>query len=132
MEIWLCPVKTRSWQKIREAKIFGAPTKILKIMKQVKIGDILVICIISPKKGIIAVCKTISEVYVDNTDLWGKDRYPLRINLEIVYQFENILPFGLVYGGSLNKNITVEPFLKNIWITKMSEKQYLTISKNFK
>lgn len=38
----------------------------------------------SVRYGIVAVCRVVSEVYEDNKDIWGKDRYPLRVRIEFV------------------------------------------------
>jgi len=128
MNIWLCPVKPKSWRIIRNAKIFGAPRHASRIMSQVKPSDLLVFHVLKPINGIVAVCRVTSEVYEDHQDIWGKDRYPLRVRIEFVPNFQrdesNPIPISFFFGKPSNKEVKVEPYLKNIWITKVSQEQY--------
>jgi len=128
MNVWLCPVKPKSWRAIRTAKIFGAPRHASKTMRQVKAGDLLVFHVLKPINGIIAVCKVTSEVYEDLQDIWGKDRYPLRVRIEFLPDFlreeNDLVPISSFFGKPSNKEVKVEPYLKNIWITKVSKEQY--------
>jgi len=61
MNVWLCPVKPKSWRPIKTAKIFGAPRHASKTMRHVKPGDLLVFHVLKPINGIIAVCKVTAE-----------------------------------------------------------------------
>lgn len=128
MNVWLCPVKRKSWRLISRYNVFGAPRNARKIMKQVKAGDLLVFHILRPTNGIVAICRVVSDFYEDNKDIWGKYQYPLRVKLETVRDFlkeaREPLPLSCVYGGNSHSNFVVEPFLKNVWITKIGENQY--------
>lgn len=128
MNVWLCPIKPKSWRTIKRAKIFGAPRHASKIMHQVKPGDLLVFHVLKPINGIIAVCKVTSEVYEDLQDIWGKNRYPLRVRIELLPNFlrdeSKPIPISSFFGKTSNKEVKVEPYLKNIWVTKVSREQY--------
>jgi hypothetical protein len=135
MNIWLCPVKPKSWRTIRHAKVFGAPRHALKIMSHVKPGDLLVFHVLKPINGIIAACKVTSQVYEDYEDIWGKDRYPLRVRIEFLPNFQrnenNPIPISAIFGKPSKKEVKVEPYLKNIWITKVTQEQYQILKDNF-
>lgn len=128
MNVWLCPIKRRSWQLIRRYNVFGAPNNAHKIMADVKIGDLLIIYLIRPANTIVAIYSIVSELHVENRDIWGRDRYPLRFNLEIfrdlVKEGYDPLPLSCIYGGNSRSNLSIEPFFKNIWLTKIGENQY--------
>lgn len=128
MNVWLCPVKPKSWRTIKTAKIFGAPRHASKIMRQVKSDDLLVFHVFTPINGITAVCKVTSQVYEDFKDIWGKDRYPLRVRIEFLPNFQrdenNPIPISSIFGKPSKKEVRVEPYLKNIWITKVTQEQY--------
>jgi len=128
MNVWLCPVKPKSWRIIKTAKIFGAPRHAFKIMSQVRTGDLLIFHVFKPLNGIVAACKVTSEVYEDNQNIWGKARYPLRVRIEFVPNFlrdeSNPIPLSSFFGNPSNKEVKVEPYLKNIWITKVTQEQY--------
>jgi predicted RNA-binding protein len=100
MEAWLCPVKRRSWQLIKQERVFGAPAHTAKLMNQVRIGDILVIHSLGQVKGIIALCKVTSNVHLENSDIWGVNRYPLRVHIEILSEFPKPIPLSCIYGGN--------------------------------
>lgn len=128
MNVWLCPVKPKSWRIIKNAKIFGAPRHASRTMKEVKPDDLLVFHVLKPINGIIAVCKVTSEVYEDHQDIWGKDRYPIRVRIEFVPNFQRDynkpIPLTFFFGKPSDKEVKVEPYLKNVWITKVSRDQY--------
>lgn len=128
MSFWLCPVKYASWWIIKREQVFGAPSFAAEKMNKVKLGDILVICLIGSKKGIKAICQTTSEVFFDNSNVWGKNRYPLRLNIKVLKEFP-VIPINEFYGGSISENLVVEPFLKGVWITKMDKLQFEKIKK---
>lgn len=128
MNIWLCPVKPRSWRIIKSVKIFGAPRHASKILRQVRPGDLIVFPVFKAINGIIAVYRVTSEVYEGHQDIWGKDRYPLRVRIDLIPNLQrdksNPLPLSSFFGEPFDKEVKVEPFLKNIWITKVSREQY--------
>jgi len=135
MNIWFCPVKPKSWRTIRNAKVFGAPRRASKIMSHVRTGDLLVFHVLKPINGIVAVGTVASEVYEDHKDIWGKDRYPLRVRIEFVSNLQrdesNPIPLSSFFGNTSNKEFKVEPYLKNIWITKVSKEQYQILKNLF-
>jgi hypothetical protein len=121
MNVWLCPVKPKSWRTIRAAKIFGAPKHAYKTMSHVRLGDLLIFHVLKPANGIVAVCRVASEVYEDYQDIWGKDRYPLRARIDFIPKLQrdenNPIPLSSFFGNTTNKEVKVEPYLRNIWIT---------------
>jgi len=136
MNVWLCPVKPRSWRIIRKFKTFGAPIFASEVMKQVRPDDLLVIHLLGGHiKGIVAVCRVISQVYEDHEDFWGKNRYPLRVRIEIIPELQrradNLIPLGSLLGAYLSSGLSVEPFLQNINISHVSAKQYESLKKVF-
>lgn len=135
MNVWLCPVKPRSWRKIKAAKIFGAPRRTSKTMSRVRPGDLLIFHVLKPVNGIIAACRVTSEVYEDYKDIWGKDRYPLRVRIDFLPNFQrdenNPIPLSSFFGKTTNKEVKVEPYLRNIWITKVSQDQFQVLKDLF-
>jgi predicted RNA-binding protein len=73
MNVWLCPVKPKSWRTARSKKVFGVPKRGLKIFRQVRPGDLLVFHVLKPLNGIVSICKVTSEIFEDNQDIWGKN-----------------------------------------------------------
>lgn len=76
MNVWLCPVKARSWRIIRKVKMFGAPKSVHKVFSQVRPGDLLVFHVLKPINGIVAIGEVTSQMFEDYQDVWGKNRYP--------------------------------------------------------
>jgi hypothetical protein len=133
MNVWLCPIKTQSWHIIKKRKIFGAPTQVSRTMQQLRPDDLLVFHVLKPVNGVVAVAKVISNVYKDYEDVWGKARYPLRVKLEFVQQLcrdeSNPISIGSFLGRIRDGEIKIEPYLKNVWISKLSEGQYGRLAK---
>jgi hypothetical protein len=128
MNIWLCPVKPGSWRIVKNTKIFGAPRRASKMIRQVKPNDLLIFHVLKPVNGIVCVGRVVSEVFEDNEDIWGKDRYPLRVRMEFIPALcrdrSNPIPISSLFGSPSTNEITVEPYLKGVWITKVSKRQY--------
>ena len=136
MNIWLCPVKPRNWGIIKSKKLFGVPKQGLKTFEHVRPGHLLVFHVLKPINGIVAICKVASDVFEDHLDIWGKNRYPFRVRIEILPRFtgnENQpIPLSSLYGTiNSEEDITIEPYLKNVWITRISDKQYKRLKNLF-
>ena len=133
MNVWLCPVKPRSWQIIKKFKVFGAPRRASRIMSKVKPNDLLIFHVLRPVNGIVAVCRVVSQVYEDNESIWGKDRYPLRVRIEVVPDLQrdgrNPIPLSILFGTNSGGEVSVEPFLKNVWITAVSLEQFESVKR---
>jgi predicted RNA-binding protein len=132
---WLCPVKPASWKIIKKREVFGAPKQALNAMQQVKIGDNLVFCVLGKEKRIVSIYSVTTTLYEDNSDIWGKYRYPLRVRIKPI-NGQNLrtnfsIPLSSIYGGNSNSDFIIEPFLKNIWIVKMENNQYLKLQPFF-
>ena len=116
--------------------IFGAPTRAAKVMKRVEPDDLLIFHVFKPTNGIVAVGRVVSDVYEDNQDIWGKDRYPLRVRVEFVQNLlkeeDNPVPLSSIFNRSSKSEVAVEPFLKNVWMTKFSKEQYKRLLSSFK
>lgn len=136
MNIWLCPVKPKSWRIIKNTKIYGAPRLASKIMSQVKPNDLLVFHVLKPINGIVAVCRVTSRVYEDNKDIWGKDRYPLRVKIEFIQNLltdeSTPIPISRFFGENAHNEFKIEPYLKNVWITKLTKEQYNKLENAFR
>jgi len=128
MNVWLCPVKPKNWRIIKSLKVFGAPKRASKAMSQVRPSDLLVFHVLKPINGVVAVCKVTSEIYEDYKDIWGRDRYPLRVKIEFVPNLlrneHNPVPLSSFLGGASGNEVKIEPYLKNVWITKVAKEQY--------
>ena len=127
MNIWLCPVKPRSWSIIKKVKIFGAPKSVSRVFSQVRPGDLLCFYVLRPINRIVAIGKVTSQMFEDHQDIWGKTRYPLRVKIEIEREYlkknnESLSLSALIKAK--NPEIEIEPFLKNVWITKITKRQY--------
>lgn len=128
MNVWLCPVKPKSWRIIKKEKVFGVPRHASKIIQDLGPGDSLIFHVLKPINGIVAVCQVTSEVYEDGQNIWGKDRYPLRMKIEFIQGLlrdeNNPVPLSCFFGKTANNEFEIEPFLKNVWITKITKEQY--------
>lgn len=135
MNVWLCPVKPRSWRIIKKLKVFGAPRSAYKVTGKIKPGDMLIFHVFKPVNGIVAVCKVVSEVYEDYEDIWGKNRYPLRVRIDFIpgkqREESNPVPLCLLFGCRPKGEISVEPYLKNVWITDVTNEQYQLLERIF-
>ena len=136
MNIWLCPVKPRNWRIIKSIKLFGVPKRGLKTFNRVRPSDLLVFHVLKPINGIVAICKVKSDVFEDHQDIWGKGRYPFRVRIEFIPDFtrnENQpIPLSSILGKiDSEEGIRIEPYLRNIWITRLSDKQYKRLKNSF-
>jgi len=136
MNVYLCPVKPRGWRIIKSRKLFGTVAREIKTFRNVQPGDLLVFHVLKPVNGIVSVCKVISDVFENHEDIWGKGRYPFRVRIEFIPNLirneKNPIPIGSIFGQSGSEGaIKIEPFLKNVWITKMSQEQYEKLQKLF-
>lgn len=105
-------------------------------MQELKIGDILYFHIFRPVNGIVGKAKVSSELFEDNQDLWGKDLYRFRVKVEVLDDLllRKMQPFKLSYFFDnivINKEITVEPYLRNVTMIKTSDDQSKVLSKYF-
>lgn len=107
---------------------FGAPKNASKVFSQIKTGDLLVFYILKPKKGIISTCKVTSTIFEDHQNIWGRDRYPLRVRIHILREFpgngSELVPLSAIFGAPENSDIEIEPHLRNVWIVKITKNQY--------
>jgi len=135
MKIWLCPLKPRSWRITRQVRIFGVPKFVRRVFKKVRPGDLLVFHVLKPINGIVAVCKVTSPMFEDHQDIWGKNRYPLRVRIEILHErngnINKPVPLSILFGKANNSEIEIEPYLGNVWITKITETQYKNLEQCF-
>lgn len=102
----------------------------------VKPGDILVFHVLKPIDGVVAMYKIISEVFENHKDIWGKGSYPFRVKIELLSEFSRNkngpIPLSSFFGKiDVEKGIRIEPFLKGVWITRISHKQYGRLKKLF-
>ena len=136
MNVWLCPVKPRSWNAIKIEKIFGVPRRALKTFTRVRTGDLLVFHVFKPINGIVAVCKVESEVFESHQDIWGKGRYPFRVRIEFIPKLtrneSKPVPLRFLFGKIDDEGeVAVEPYLRGICITRISNEQYKKLLKLF-
>ena len=136
MNVWLCPVKPQNWRIIKNTQLFGVPKRALKTFVYVQSGDLLVFHVLKPINGIVTICKAKSEVFEDHRDIWGKERYPFRVRIEFIPDFtrneSKPIPLSFLFGKVNNKEgVKVEPYLRNVWITKISNEQYKKLRKLF-
>lgn len=136
MNIWLCPIKPRNWRIIKSTKLFGVPKRGLKIFTRVRPDDLLIFHVLKPINGIVAICRVKSEVFENHRDIWGKGRYPFRVKIEFISNLtrneSKPIPLSFFFGEINDKEgIKVEPYLRNVWITKISNEQYKRLQKLF-
>lgn len=100
----------------------------------VRVGDLLVFHVLKPINGIVSICQVTSEVFEDSEEIWGKNRYPFRVRIEslpnLVINDNNPIPISSLFQQKSNE-IEIEPYLKNVWITKISKKQYHRLKELF-
>jgi hypothetical protein len=105
-------------------------------MSQVKPNDLLVFHVLKPINGIVAVCRVTSRVYEDRKDIWGKDRYPLRVKIEFIQSLlidkSTPIPISHFFDESTHNEFKIEPYLKNVWITKLTKEQYDKVANAFR
>jgi len=136
MNVWLCPIRPRSWRIIKAKKIFGAPKQQLDTFRQVQLGDLIVFHVLKPINGIVSVARVVSDVFENHHDIWGKNRYPLRVRIEFVPNLvrdeKKAIPISSIFGKIKNQNeIKIEPYLRYVWITKISQELYENLQKLF-
>ena len=136
MNVWLCPVKPKNWRIIKSKKLFGVPKRGLKAFSCVKPGDILAFYVLGSIRGIVALGRINSKVFESHQDMWGKGRYPFRVKIEIMPEFakneNDPIPLAAFFGKiDSKKGITIEPYLKNVWITNIPQEQYRRLKKLF-
>jgi predicted RNA-binding protein len=135
MNIWLCPVKPRSWQVIKNVKVFGVQRRAAKTINKVRLGDLLVFHSLRPVNGIVGVFRVASEVYEDNQDIWGPLKYPLRVRLEASPAFRvaigNPIPISSLFGYNNKADVVIEPCLKEVSLVKLSKGQFSILKKLF-
>jgi len=136
MNVWLCPIKARGWRVVKKTKVFGASSHARKLMAQLSLNDLLIFHILKPVNGIVAIGRVVSDLYIDNSDLWGKDRYPIRVKIELIPDYlrsnENAIPLDVLFGSNPEDEFSVSPFLKNTWVAPVSQKQFENIKRVFK
>ena len=84
-----------------------------------------------PINGIVGVYEVTSALYEENSDIWGKDEYTLRVKINPIQNLmvgeKKALPLSSIFGNvTINKEFSVEPFIKNIWIVKLSPRRFRT------
>jgi len=134
MNIWLCPVKPKNWRTAKTNKLFGVPKRGLKIFRQVQTDDLLVFHVLKPAGGIVSICRVTSEIFEDHQDIWGKDRYPFRVRIELqefIRDEDKPIPLSHLFGKTDNE-ITIEPYLRHVGITKISQEQFKKLKELFK
>ena len=133
MNIWLCPVKLKNWRIIKRVKVFGVPRHAYKTFSQVKKGDLFVFHVLKPVNGVVAVGKVISQIFEDYENIWGRERYPLRVKIEILDEYTRSerepVPLSKLMGALETTEIEITLYLRNVWIAKLTEQQYQTLIK---
>ena len=114
--------------------MFGVPRRAHKIFSQVRSGDLLVFHVLRPTNGIVAIGKVISQMFEDNQNIWGKNRYPLRVKIKIIQEYlagdNEPIPLSALMGAQ-NSEMKIEPYLRNVWITKITKKQYQNLQNHY-
>ena len=82
-----------------------------------------------PINGIVGIYQVTSEVFEDNSDIWGKNEYTIRVKIastqNLLANEKNPVPLSCMFGNvTINGDFSVEPLLKNIWIIKLAPKQF--------
>jgi hypothetical protein len=136
MNVWLCPVKPKNWRIVQRTKVFGVPRHVSRIMDDVRPGDLLVFHVLKKEGGIVAVCKVVSEPYEDHQNIWGKERYPIRVHIQFIPSLirneGKAVPLSSLFGEIDGKEgIKIEPYLRNVWLKRISKKQYQRLEKYF-
>lgn len=134
MAVWLCPVRPSSWRAIKSYKIFGVPRQLRKRMEEVSQGDILVFHVLGPSGGIVAVGRVSSDMFESHQDLWGMGRYPLRVRIDPLFtrQPPDLVPLSCLFGSRERRaNASVEPYLRNVWMIRLTDQQYDTLNNIF-
>jgi len=133
--VWLYPIKPRNWRIIKKAKLLGFPKAAKKVVNEIKPGDIIVFHVLKPVNGIVAMGTVTSNVFEDYSDIWGTNRYPLRIKIEISNDHtrdeHNPVPICALMGSTGKSEVEIEPYLRNVWIVKITEKQYKNLIRCF-
>ena len=137
VNIWLCPVKPKSFRIIKTFKVFGLPKRAANIAKQIQIHDLIIFHILRPINGIVAVCEVVSGVYENHHDIWGKNRYPLRLKVEFIpdlirHEKEPIHLSQLFYDTKSSDDIIIEPYMQGIYITRITPEQFEKLKAFFK
>jgi hypothetical protein len=133
MNSWICPVKVKSWRIIKKKGVFGGAKKSLKVFEDLQIGDTLFFHVFRTKNGIAGKGRVMSKLFVDNQNIWGKDMYPYRVKVEILNDLlaekKQPIPISCLFDNVIDQEITIEPYLRNLSIVRISENQASLLSK---
>lgn len=121
---------------MKNKKLFGVPKRGLKKFNRVRPGDPLVFNALKPINGVVAICKVVSNVFEDHNDSWGKDHYPFRVRIDFVpgpiTKEDKPIPLSSLFGKiDVQEGIRIEPYLKNVWITRIYDSQYQRLKELF-
>jgi predicted RNA-binding protein len=139
---WLAPVKSYSWEIILNNGVYGVPSNKRYELDKTQPNDFIVFYIYPPVQGIIGIFKIMTKPYLDSSILWSesyenKDKYDYRIKLELNMEYilnkKNTIQLYEVLGyNDIKKGYTIEPYLHNIILAKLSEDEFNLIIKKIK
>jgi predicted RNA-binding protein len=130
MRYWLCVTNQENWEVIREKNIWGVEERHRNTISKVKLGDKLLVYVMTTKKDneslpprIVAAYEAVSEMFTDSSRIFKGKVYPLRISLRPIAVFSKPLDFReLVPKLSFIKN-------KRFWVGHIRGKAMREISK---
>jgi predicted RNA-binding protein with PUA-like domain len=139
---WLAPIKVNSWKIIYHNNVYGVPLGKKYELDQTEEGDYIAFYIYPPICGIVGIGKIISKPYIDQSTLWSdnnskedKYSYRIRLNFDVNYILnkKNPIPLYEVLGfNNLDKGYTIEPYLHNVVLIKLSQRESHHIIKKIK
>ena len=97
-------------------------------LHEVKIGDLLVFYLFQPVDGIVAVCRVTSNSFRGRRDLWGENRYPYRVSVELIPELtldeQQTIPLCQVLGReNTEEGIRIQPYLRGITLAELHIQQ---------
>ena len=80
---WFCIITPENYEIVKNKLIWGVSDRHSNKLKQLKIGDKLVMYVIGEKK-IKGIYEVVSDPYVDETEIFHGKIYPKRVKLKAV------------------------------------------------
>jgi hypothetical protein len=115
LRIWVCVTKPGNWRRVGKHKIFGFSQHAAGVLHLVKRGDIVLVHVLRPINGIVAVYR-VKSLLRGTRGVWDESIYPFGIELEQAEDFKTGMdPISLSsLMGSSSRNVEISPFLKGV------------------
>lgn len=135
MKTWMCVVRPRNWDVMKQNNLFGVSPRERKKLAQVQIGDMLAIYVKESVNGVVTICKVVSKMFRGRCDMWS-GYYPCQIKFGFIPEFkireEDPVPLYAFLGRiDQEEGVTVEPLFINTSLIELSHDHFLKLKERF-